>query len=113
MKAERPDYTVEAGPSPGTWFLRGVLRLDSPEAYAKAFAPITASLGDVRAISIDLAQVVFLNSSGIRGLADVLLLAREKGCRVTLFGSAGVPWQKKLATSLAGLFPEIVMRVDR
>lgn len=108
-----PDYTVEAGSSPGTWFLRGVMRLDSPEAYARAFKPITASLAAGRPLSIDLSQVVFLNSSGIRGLADVLLLAREKGCQVTLFGSAGVPWQRKLATSLAGLFPEIVMRIDR
>jgi hypothetical protein len=113
MKAERPDYAVEAGPSPGSWVLRGVLRLDSPEAYARVFRPITDSLGGVRALSIDLSQVVFLNSSGIRGLADVLLLAREKGCQVSLFGSAAVPWQKKLATSLTGLFPEIVMRVDR
>ena len=113
MRPERPDYAVEPGQSPGTWILRGVLRLESPEAYAKAFQPITASLGEVRAISIDLSQVVFLNSSGIRGLADVLLAARDKGCQVSLFGSAAVPWQKKLATSLTGLFPEIVMRVDR
>jgi hypothetical protein len=113
MRAERPDYAVEPGQSPGTWILRGVMRLESPEAYAKAFQPITASLGEVRAISIDLSQVVFLNSSGIRGLADVLLAARAKGCQVSLFGSAAVPWQKKLATSLTGLFPEIVMRVDR
>jgi hypothetical protein len=113
MKGERLDYSVEPGPSPGSWILRGVLRLDSPEAYATALKPITDSLGASREISIDLSQVVFLNSSGIRGLADVLLAAREKGCRVSLFGSSAVPWQKKLATSLTGLFPEIVMRVDR
>ena len=113
MTPERPDYAVEAGTSPGTWILRGVMRLDSPEAYAKAFRPITASLEGAHELSIDLSQVVFLNSSGIRGLADVLLAARAKGCQVKLFGSAAVPWQKKLATSLTGLFPEIVMRVDR
>ncbi len=113
MKAERPEYSVDPGQSPGTWFLRGVLRLESSEAYARAFEPIMASLGKVPAISIDLSQVVFLNSSGIRALADVLLLAREKRCQVKLFGSAAVPWQKKLATSLTGLFPEIVMRIDR
>jgi hypothetical protein len=113
MSTRRPDYEVEPGQSPGTWFLRGVLRLDSPEAYAQAFEPLVASLGKTPAISIDLSQVVFLNSSGIRALADVILLAREKGCRVTLFGSAAVPWQKKLATSLTGLFPEIEMRIDR
>jgi hypothetical protein len=92
--------------------LRGVLRLDSPDAYAKAFAPITASLAEVRELTIDLSRVVFLNSSGIRGLADVLLAARAKGCQVTLCGSATVPWQRKLATSLTGLFPEIEMRLD-
>ncbi len=113
MKPERQDYAVDPGQSPGTWFLRGVMRLDSPEAYARAFEPIMASLAKVPAISIDLSQVVFLNSSGIRALADVLLLAREKRCQVKLFGSAAVPWQKKLATSLTGLFPEIVMRIDR
>jgi hypothetical protein len=113
MRSERPDYTVEAGPSPGSWSLRGVLRLDSPEAYAKLFRPIVDSLADARAISIDLAPVVFLNSSGIRGLADVLVAARAKGVQVTLYGSAGVPWQRKLATSLTGLFPEIEMRLER
>jgi hypothetical protein len=113
MSAERPEYAVDRGQSPGAWFLRGVMRLESPEAYALAFAPIVASIDEVAAISIDLSQVVFLNSSGIRALADVILLAREKDCRVTLFGSAAVPWQKKLATSLTGLFPDVVVRIDR
>jgi hypothetical protein len=113
MRTERPDYWVDAGPSPGSWVLRGVLRLDSPEAYARAFDPIVASLAKVPAVSIDLSQVVFLNSSGIRALADVLLAAREKRCQVKLFGSAAVPWQKKLAASLTGLFPDLVMRIDR
>ena len=113
MSADRPDYAIERGTSPGAWLLRGVLRLESPEAYARAFRPITDALGDARDLSIDLSRVVFLNSSGIRGLADVLLAARAKGLRVTLYGSAGVPWQKKLATSLTGLFPEIEMRLDR
>lgn len=113
MKAERRDYSVDPGQSPGTWFLRGVMRLDSPEAYTRAFEPIVASLSKVPVVSIDLSQVVFLNSSGIRALADVLLAAREKRCHVRLFGSAAVPWQKKLATSITGIFPEIEMRIDR
>jgi hypothetical protein len=113
MKSERPDYAVDPGQSLGTWFLRGVMRLDSPEAYARAFEPIVATLAKSPTASIDLSQVVFLNSSGIRALADVLLAAREKRCTVTLFGSAAVPWQRKLATSLTGIFPEIEMRLDR
>jgi hypothetical protein len=113
MKTERPDYAIEPGSSPGSWILKGVLRLESPEAYAKAFRPVVDALAATRTISLDLSRVVFLNSSGIRGLADVLLAARAKGVQVTLYGSAGVPWQKKLATSLAGLFPEIEMRLDR
>jgi hypothetical protein len=113
MRSERPDYSVDPGQTPGTWFLRGVMRLDSAEAYARAFEPIVASLAKATGVSIDLSQVMFLNSSGIRALADVLLLAREKRCQVKLFGSAAVPWQKKLATSLTGIFPEIEMRLDR
>jgi hypothetical protein len=113
MSADRPEYAVDRGQSPGSWFLRGVMRLDSPEAYARAFAPVVASLAEGSPVSIDLSQVVFLNSSGIRALADVILQAREKRCPVRLFGSAAVPWQKKLATSLTGLFPEIVVQLDR
>jgi hypothetical protein len=113
MKPERQDYAVDPGPSPGTWLFRGVMRLDSPEAYARAFAPVLASLDQVPEISLDLSQVVFLNSSGIRAFADVLVLAREKRRMVRVFGSASVPWQKKLASSLHGLFPEFEMRIDR
>lgn len=113
MMTTRRDYSVEPGPSPGSWFLKGVMRLDSPEAYGHAFAPVVASLSGGREISLDLTQVVFLNSSGIRALADLLLAAREKRCRVRLHGSGAVPWQKKLATSLTGLFPEVEMRIDR
>jgi hypothetical protein len=110
---DRPDYAVDPGPTPGTWFLRGVMRLESPEAYARAFAPMVASFAAGAPVSIDLRQVVFLNSSGIRALADVLVVARRKGCRTTLLGSAAVPWQKKLATSLTGIFPELTMRLER
>ncbi len=113
MTPQKPEYVVERGPSPGAWILRGVMRLESIEAYARAFAPLEAAAAQPGNLTIDLASVLFLNSSGIRALADVLLVARNSGARVTVFGSAAVPWQKKLALSFTGLFPEFEIRLDR
>ncbi|HEX9399809.1 MAG TPA: STAS domain-containing protein [Anaeromyxobacter sp.] len=113
MSAPKPEYVVERGPSSRAWILRGVIRLESAEAYARAFGPLEAAAAQPGDITIDISSVVFLNSSGIRALADVLLAARRNGGRVTLFGSAAVPWQKKLALSFTGLFPEFEIRLDR
>ncbi len=113
MTPTKPEYVVERGPSPGAWILRGVMRLESAEAYARAFAPLQSAAAQPGSLSIDLASVLFLNSSGIRALADVLLAARSRHCQVKLFGSAAVPWQKKLALSFTGLFPEFEIRLDR
>lgn len=113
MSAHKPEYVVEKGPSPGAWILRGVMRLESTEAYARAFAPLEAAAARPDPLTLDLSSVVFLNSSGIRALADVLLVARKSGAHVTVFGSAAVPWQKKLAVSFTGLFPEFEIRLDR
>ncbi len=113
MSPHKPEYSVERGPAPGAWILRGVMRLESVEGYARAFAPLEAAAATAGTVTIDITSVVFLNSSGIRALADVLLVARKSGARVTLFGSAAVPWQKKLALSFTGLFPEFEIRLDR
>jgi hypothetical protein len=113
MSAHKPEYFVERGPAPGAFILRGVMRLESAEAYARALAPLEAAAAAGGHLTIDIASVVFLNSSGIRALADVLLVARKSGARVTVFGSAAVPWQKKLALSFTGLFPEFEIRLDR
>ena len=113
MSARKPEYVVERGPSPRAWILKGVIRLESAEAYARAFRPLEAAAAEPGDMTIDLSSVVFLNSSGIRALADVLLTARKSGARVVLFGSAAVPWQKKLSLAFAGLFPEFAIRLDR
>ncbi len=113
MTSQKLEYAVERGPSPGAWILRGVMRLESAEAYARAFGPLEAAAAQGGKLSIDITSVVFLNSSGIRAFADVLLVARKSGTRVTVFGSSSVPWQKKLALSLTGLFPEFELRLDR
>jgi hypothetical protein len=113
MNPQKREYAVERGPSPGAWILRGVMRLESAEAYARALAPLEAAAATPGVLTIDITSVVFLNSSGIRALADVLLVARKSGAQVTLFGSAAVPWQKKLALSFTGLFPEFEIRLDR
>jgi hypothetical protein len=102
MRLDREDFTVEHAEGRST--LRGVLRLPSPEAYDPTFAPIRAAVAaDAAAYTLDVADVTFMNSSGIRALADIVLAARNAGRPFRLVGSSAVPWQKKTMTSLKAL----------
>lgn len=113
MTRERQEFTIERGSAPGAWVLSGVMRLESPQAYASALAPLVAEGARRAPLDLDLSGVLFLNSSGIRALADVLVAAREKGRPITLRGRSAVPWQKKLANSFTGLLPDLVVWLDR
>lgn len=102
MKLDDQEFTVAHGAAHTT--LAGVLRLPSPEAYEPTLAPVRAALeASDGGYTLDVSRTTFMNSSGIRALANLVLLARRTGRELRLIGSAGVPWQKKTMTSLGAL----------
>jgi hypothetical protein len=104
------DFNVEHAPTASV--LRGVMRLESPEAYEAILGPLRVSLlAAPGPYTIDLAGLVFLNSSGIRALGDVVLCARAQRKAVVLVGAAAIPWQKKTFASFAKLYPAIEIRL--
>lgn len=96
-------HTIDAGDTQAT--MRGVLRLESQDAYTRLFAPVRAKLAAAASYTIDVSDVVLMNSSGIRALGTLVLDARKTGVRLTLRGKRDVPWQKKTMSSLAPLYP--------
>jgi len=107
-----PDFTIDRESSPGTAILRGVMRLESVEAYDRVLAPVRAALADApAAYTIDVAGLIFLNSSGIRALGDLVLFARNHSKRLVLRGSATVPWQKKTFVSLEHLYDQLEIQL--
>lgn len=97
------DFSIETGATSST--LRGVLRLESPEAYERLLAPVREHMTSAGAYVIDVSDVVLLNSSGIRALGTLVLAAKQAGIKLTLRGKREVTWQQKSMRSLAPLYP--------
>lgn len=98
------DFTLKFA-APGVATLTGVLRLESPQAYDTAFASISAALTSASGrYTLDVSGVSLMNSSGIRALAGLVLLARDRQLPLVLLGRASVPWQKKTVASLTALW---------
>ena len=109
----RPDWTLDVEGVPGTAVLRGVFRLESPEAYDRVFAPIAEALTAGGTLyTVDLGDVALMNSSGIRALADLVLRARHSGAKLAFVGRAAVPWQSKTMASLRPLYDGLVIHLS-
>lgn len=103
------DWQIVTHDQPRSAALLGVFRLESPEAYDAAFDPILAGLkaaGD-SGYTVDVTGAVLMNSSGIRALADLVLLAKRTGQRVIFIAKRGVPWQLKTMATLQSLYAQL------
>ena len=111
MIFERDEYSVNYTPGTDVAVLSGVMRLATPAAYAQAFDALSARIGAGEPLAVDLTKVTFMNSSGIRALAMLVLAAKERGTALRLVANAAVPWQKKTASSLAAVSRELAVEL--
>src|SRR5258708_5745896 len=102
---EIDEYAIDCETEPSTAALRGVMRLQSTDAYDRLFEPLREAMRSSRGpYTLDLRDVALMNSSGIRALAGLVLLARSESVPLVLRVRASVPWQKKTVTSLKLLY---------
>ena len=106
---EHDRYSVECAEGSDLAVMRGIMRLASPAAYDGVFAPVRARIEAGRGATVDLCDVAFMNSSGIRALATLVLLAKEKGAALHMVASEKVPWQKKTMSSLRAISPALTV----
>jgi hypothetical protein len=89
--------------------LEGTMRLAGSEAYS----PILTLMEDVldkatTAITLNLTDLEFLNSSGINMIAKFTIDIRKKGgIHLTVKGSSQIPWQSKSLRNLQKLLPDL------
>jgi hypothetical protein len=103
------DYSVELREDVAV--LSGIMRLHSAEAYDEALAPLRKAIGVASGTySIDVSAVVFLNSSGIRGLAGLVIAAREGNKAILLLGSTASAWQVRTLPAFQALHPMLEVR---
>jgi hypothetical protein len=97
------EYSIDYPAGGDCAVLHGVMRLASPAAYDAALATVRQRIDQGGALSLDLLDVPFMNSSGIRALASLVLLAKAKNSALRIVAREAVPWQKKTMASLRGI----------
>jgi hypothetical protein len=62
-------------------------------------------------LTLDLKALEFLNSTGIRAMAKLVLQVREhEGMSLEIIGDQGIPWQNKLLKNLQRLMPQLILK---
>lgn len=108
------DYIVQFDPGSVTIYFQGELSLGGPTEYA----PITNLLNEVaepepHTMTIDLRNLVFVNSSGISMLSKFVLSMRKKtGVQLVVLGSKDMPWQGKSLKNLEKLLPGLKLEME-
>ena len=103
------EWEIDTAGVPRTARLRGVFRLESPAAYDSAFEPMLAGLklAGAAGYTVDIAEATLMNSSGIRALADLVMVARRAEQPLTFIAKVSVPWQRKAMISLESLYAKL------
>jgi hypothetical protein len=114
MEIKNEGYRVRYEEETATVIFQGSLRLNGMQEYA----PIIQLLDDViesgvTAITLDLQQLNFLNSSGINVLSKFVIKVRQKkNIQLTIKASKTIPWQGKSLKNLQRLLPGLTLEVQ-
>ena len=111
MMINQDQYSVDYLEAEQSFLLKGVLRLPTPSAFDGVFAPLFDRIARSERLRVDLCSVTFMNSSGIRALASLVMKAKASGVQMDLIGCATVPWQRKTLASLAAISPELKVHI--
>lgn len=111
MKIQTSEYSIDCRDGEALAKISGVLRLATPAAYEHAFAPIRQHLTATKGpYTLDVAQLTFMNSSGITGLSRLVMQVRSESRELVIVVSDSVPWQRKTFSSLQKLYPKLQIR---
>ncbi len=104
------DYTIKTV-NPDLVKITGILRLPSPAEYEKPFDDIKSYMEASQSFTLDITELIFLNSAGISALARLIILARNGNTPLTILISNDIPWQSKsISGSLTKLWSELIVR---
>jgi len=105
------DYIVQFDPDSVSVYFQGELSLSGATEYA----PITNLLNEVaesepHTMTIDLRNLVFVNSSGISMLSK--FMRKKTGVQLVVLGSNDMPWQGKSLKNLEKLLPGLKLEIE-
>ncbi len=98
------DVVTERGPSTVRVRVRGEVDLYTAPLLSAALAQ--SMVGDATTIVVDLGEVTFMASSGLRVLLDGLERAQRHRCELRLAGQTAAVRRLMDAAGLTGVFPD-------
>ena len=106
------NYSVAYDTASGTVALKGMMRLNGMEEYAPVIGILSRAVNENPAVTLDLRELEFLNSSGIAMLSKFVIEARNKQTvALTILGAKAVAWQSKSLVNLQRLMPGLSMEI--
>lgn len=113
MEIKTEDYSIWYDPNSATVYFQGLLRLDGMEKYQPIMDVLLNVTDQLPALTIDLRELEFLNSSGISMLSMFVVKVRDRGdVHLTFNGSDKVLWQTKSLKNLQRLMPSLTLKFE-
>ncbi len=114
MEVKGDDYSVTFCPATATVLCEGTLRLLGSEGYEKIVSLLnTVAKKRLPAITLDMKNLKFLNSSGINVFSKFVIAVRnQNNSRLTLLGSSRFPWQSNSLRNMKRLMPDLILEIE-
>lgn len=107
------NYRVELDAENDCVRMSGALRLGGLAEYAPISQLLENALDGRSALTIDLTDLEFLNSSGIATLSKFVISARNRDtCALAIRGSERIAWQGKSLNNLKRLMPALELSFE-
>jgi len=113
MEIKEKDYHIIYEPETGTIRCEGLFQAMSAEGYAPA-VQLFNSAADRHpdTLVLDLRDLEFVNSSGLKIIAGFAVSMRKKSVQLIIRGTARHLWQRKSLKNLKQLMPDLKLEFD-
>jgi hypothetical protein len=113
MTIETEAYTVTASKEHSNVILKGTLRLQGREQYKPIFELLMESASwQEDKLTIDMRELIFLNSSGISALSLFIIEMRKISKPIAILGSSAITWQSKSLKNFQRLYEQVEIVIE-
>lgn len=113
MTIETETYTIEDIADRGVVALKGTLRLQGREQYQPIFNLLMeAAARSAGKLTLDMKELIFLNSSGISAISLFVIEMRKKEKPVAIVGSSSISWQSKSLMNFQRLYEQVEILIE-